>query len=681
MLYRAWNIQPSNSAARQALADFADAGPLLRDVLVARGLDSAASAMSLLNPPASLSSPFLLKDMDAAVTRIHRAIAEGEPMVIFGDYDADGITATALLYTCLENMGAQVFYKLANRSDDGYGLSTGIVDAIADRGISLIITVDNGTSAVDAAERAAERGVDLIITDHHLPPEELPQVAALVNPCRADDESPFGNFSGVGVAFMLAAALEDCPPLELVEEYGDLAAIGTVADVMKLTGENRTLVKEGLTALQHTTRPGLAALISGCGWGQDKEITVENISYSLAPRLNAAGRMDDATAALRLLLAETQEEANRLVEQLQLQNAARQQTEQQIVTEISALVEADPSYQQDRILVVWGNGWHQGVIGVVSSRLVDKYAKPAIVISLDQGEGRGSGRSMRGLSLYSAIASCEDILIRFGGHDLAAGLSIKEEHLPEFRRRITAWAAQNAPVVCLPELTADAAEPISLLTLENVQDLARLSPCGSGNPAPRFVIQNAAIEAVSPMSEGRHCRLRLRQNNDTLSAVLFGVGPDHLAYRAGDCVDALVSLSIYEGREGRASAQVSARVIDLRPAGLGNVHVAQSALFESFSAGGTPSNGQRRQLAPSREDTARVWRTLRGNGPVAYSDLRPLFARLGEEHTGRILTSLAALEELGLLHCNPETGCYETVQVTEKRDLASSALLRRLEVV
>lgn len=676
MVYKKWNFTPPDAAKSAGLQTALAGGRLLCDVLVSRGLDTPEKALEFLSSETELPDPLLMQDMDRAVLRIHRAVAEGEPMVIFGDYDVDGITATALLYTYLESVGAEVFYKLPSRSVDEYGLTESLVDQVAELGIRLIITVDNGTSAIAAAKRAAERGVDVVMTDHHLPPDALPEVAALVNPCRADDDSQCGNLSGVGVAFMLAAALEGCPPADLLPLFGDLVAVGTVADVMPLTGVNRALVREGLAVLQDTQRPGLAALIGACGLA-GKTISVENISFVLAPRLNAAGRMDDATDALRLMLADSPEEAAPLVEGLLQQNEARQKQEQEILSEIIAGIEADEQKRAARVLVVWGDGWHQGIIGIVASRLVDRYAKPAIVISFEGDDGRGSGRSVGGFSLYGAVASCADILVRFGGHNLAAGLSIHRANLDEFNRRVNEWAGENYPVFPVPELEVDARLALPELTVAEVRSLDRLSPCGSANPLPRFILQDAVLDAVYPVGEGRHCRLRFVSGGASLTAVLFGTGPDGLAYKPGMRVDVLLTLSIYEGR---GEAQVSARVVELRPAGLGNTHVEQSAVFASFSTGGEPSAGQKNLLLPTRENTAAVYRAVRDGGEVYYNDMRPLFAKLGEQMTGRVLTSLAALEELGLVARDEGSGRYHVVRVEEKKDLASSAVLRRLEV-
>ena len=679
MLYRRWNLREQDPEKAAVLAKATGAGQLLCSVLVARGIDTPEAVAALLAEGDSLPDPLTIRDMDRAVARIHTALENEEAIAVFGDYDVDGITSTALMYTYLESLGAEVYYKLPSRNDDDYGLSPTVVDQVADHGITLIITVDNGTTAFEAAERARERGVGLVVTDHHLPYDTLPEVDALVNPCRTDDDSGLEQLSGVGVAFMLLAALEGCPPEELLEVFGDLVAVGTVADVMKLTGHNRTIVRAGLAVMQDTRRPGLAALIRACGLG-DKAITAQNISYALAPRLNAAGRMDDATSALQLLLAESDEEALPIVQGLQDQNAARQKAEGEILEVVTREIQDDPELQRSRVLIIAGDDWHQGVIGIVASRLVDRYAKPAIVIAFEGDEGKGSGRSIAGFSLHGAIASCEDILIRYGGHDLAAGFSIHRDYVEQFRRRVNKWAMDNVPVPSLPEVWADTTVQLDELNVEQVRQLGRMAPCGSGNPVPRFLVQNAMVEAVYAVSEGRHCRLRLRQGNGCLYAVLFGIGPDKLAYRAGDMVDVLLGLSLFEGRQGE---QVSANIIEVRPAGMGEDHVVQSALFESFYAGWQPqTESQSVLLAPSRDNTVAVYRYLKnGHGAVRCSDLRPLLSRLGEDSTGRLLTSLAALEELGLIERDKETGCFRVVEVSQKRDLADSLMLQRLGVM
>ena len=430
--YQNMDEEWSEEKYRSVLAAQQKEAGLLAGILAARGITDPAEALTLLAGEEELSDPMLLTDMDKACERILRAIDEGETIVVFGDYDVDGVTATALLYQHLKGMGAAVKCMLPSREGDGYGLSKNAIQSIYDKGCRLIVTVDNGISAVEEAAFAASLGIDLIITDHHLPHDTLPQAVAIVDPRRADDHSPFKGLCGAGVAFKLCAALDGCPPEEMLEYCGDLAAVGTVADVMPLTGENRTIVKAGLRQLQNTDRPGFCALLEEVGLA-GKPVTAENISYAIAPRLNAAGRMDSAVTALQLVLCEDEDRAEELAHKLSDINIQRQETEMEIVKAAQELLDAEPERLEDRVILLWGRDWHPGVIGIVASRLVEKTGRPVIVVSVDEhGEGKGSGRSVQGFNLHECIASCADILLRFGGHAMAAGLTIKRDNLDVF---------------------------------------------------------------------------------------------------------------------------------------------------------------------------------------------------------------------------------------------------------
>ena len=388
--YQNMDEEWSDEKSRSVLAAQQKEAGLLAGILAARGITDPAEALTLLAGEEELSDPMLLTDMDKACERILRAIDEGETIVVFGDYDVDGVTATALLYQHLKGMGAAVKCMLPSREGDGYGLSKNAIQSIYDKGCRLIVTVDNGISAVEEAAFAASLGIDLIITDHHLPHDTLPQAVAIVDPRRADDHSPFKGLCGAGVAFKLCAALDGCPPEEMLEYCGDLAAVGTVADVMPLTGENRTIVKAGLRQLQNTDRPGFCALLEEVGFA-GKPVTAENISYAIAPRLNAAGRMDSAVTALQLVLCEDEDRAEELAHKLSDINIQRQETEMEIVKAAQELLDAEPERLEDRVILLWGTDWHPGVIGIVASRLVEKTGRPVIVVSVDEhGECRAS---------------------------------------------------------------------------------------------------------------------------------------------------------------------------------------------------------------------------------------------------------------------------------------------------
>ena len=671
MNVRAWQIAPPNAAGERALAG-SGCGALLARVLAARGCDTPEKANALLQTAPPLSDPFLIRDMDKAVGRIQKAIDENEPIVIFGDYDVDGVSATAILYEYLANTGAQVRCKLPSRDGGGYGISRDALRALHDKGYTLVVTVDNGISAVAEADYARELGIDLVITDHHLPPDPLPNAVAVVDPNRTDDESPFKSLCGAGVAFKLCAALEGCDPAEMLDVCGDLAAIGTIADVVPLIGENRTLVQGGLAALQETVRPGIAALLESAGLA-GKPLTAENISYGMAPRLNAAGRMDSATVALKLLLCGNEEQATGIAARLCEVNTERQQVEQEILAAARAQLEADPRRTHDRVLVVWGENWHPGVLGIVAGRLCERYGRPAIVISVTAGEGRGSGRAPVGFNLHGGLAGCAGLLIRYGGHSAAAGLLIEEEKLPAFRAAINDWAAKTYPVPEPPVLRMDAEAAIRELTVEQVEELGRLAPFGSGNPLPVFLLKNAAVDGVWSLgNENRHCRIRLRQGGDSCFVSLFGTPPAQFPYRTGSAVDAAVELSIFQGRSG---PMVSAHLRGIRPAGLGNEPSRQAALFSAF-CGGTPLPAESRAaFCPARADTVALYRMLQ-SGTVFAEDLQPLFAALGPENAGRTLVSLAALTELGLVE--QREGRYQPAAVSGKKDLTNAPILKRL---
>ena len=650
---------------------------LLAGILAARGITDPTEALTLLAGEEELSDPMLLTDMDKACARILEAIDKEQTIVVYGDYDVDGVTATALLYQHLKGMGASVKCMLPSREGDGYGLSKNAIQSIHDKGCQLIVTVDNGISALEEAEFAASLGVDLIVTDHHLPHDALPKAVAVVDPRRADDYSPFKGLCGAGVAFKLCAALDGCPPEEMLDYCGDLAAVGTVADVMPLTGENRTLVKAGLKLLQQTDRPGISALLEEVGL-EGKPITAENVSYAIAPRINAAGRMDNAVTALQLVLCEDEERAAELAHKLNEINVARQETEQEIVKAAQEQLDAEPAILEDRVILIWGRDWHPGVIGIVASRLVEKTGRPVIVVSVDEhGEGKGSGRSVQGFNLHECIASCEDILLRFGGHAMAAGLSVREENLPELRRRLNEWAARECAVLFTPPLECDLSIHLDRITVESVRRLEQLAPYGAENPTPVFVLEKAVIDGIFSVSEGKHCRLRLRQGNANIYAVWFGMPPEQLPYTMGDVVDAAVNLSVYESLRG---AQLSGRILELHPAGFGNAAAEQTALVQALRRGTPLSAEQKARIAPERSDIITVYRELQARRWHA-EDLQPLFAKLGEENTGKILVAITALEQVGLIAVRERSGAkfWELVPAEGKKNLADAPILKCLE--
>lgn len=671
MAYRVWQQKPQDDAAAAVLRK-AGYGRLLSRVLAARGCQTMEQAGAFLDNAAPLSDPFAIKDMDKAVERLRRAVEEEEPVVIYGDYDVDGVTATAILYEYLSNLGAQVRCKLPLRSEGGYGLNKEALKKLADKGYTLVVTVDNGIAAVEEAAYARELGIDLVITDHHLPSGKLPDAVAVVDPNRPDDTSTFKYLCGAGVAFKLCAAMEGCDPAEMLDVCGDLAAIGTVADMVPLVGENRTLVREGLALLQDTVRPGLAALLeaSGCS---GKPVTSELISFSIAPRMNAAGRMDSAAIALKLLLCENEEQASGIAARLTETNTQRQHTEQEVLAAALAQLDADPIRAHDRVLVVAGEKWHPGVLGIVASRLTERFARPSIVVSLSDGEGRGSGRAPGNFDLHGALEGCAGLLTRYGGHAAAAGMTIEEDKLPAFRQAINRWAAEHQPRPEPPVLVLDAPAAIEELTLEEVTLLEHLAPFGSGNHQPLFAVTNAVIDGIWPMgADKRHSHLRLRQGQAACFVSLFGTSPEDLPYRPGMAVDVAVEAGIFHGRNGPA---VSLHIRAIRPAGIGDGPCRQMALLDDFMAGRGLTPDQAAELNPARADTVALYRMVQA-GNVYAADLQPVFAALGAEKAGKTLVSLEALKELGLVEHRGAR--WLPAAVTGKKDLASAPVLQHI---
>ncbi len=675
MFYRSWQINKIDENKSKQISEKLNIPRIVSDILVARGNTEEDLVSEVLFIDKNLPDPNKMHGMKEAVERILTAVDNGERIVVFGDYDVDGVTATALLYSYLDSIGAEVYYKLPTRSENGYGLSSKVVEDLAQKNVDLIITVDNGICECEAADKANELGVDLVITDHHIAPEVLPKAVAIVDPQLPQDESEYKMLCGVGVALMLAACLEGCTPEELLPFYGDFAAIGTIADIMSLTGVNRKIVEEGLVMLQNTQRPGIAALIESCGLA-DKEIKAENISFAISPRLNAAGRMDNASAALELLLCEDIEEAEELVNLLESQNIARQKEEQEILEDVLNKINADVNYQKERIIVVFAPNYHQGVIGIVASRVVDFYGKPAIIISIDEnGEGKGSGRSVAGISLYNGIASCEDLLLRFGGHDLAAGLSIDKDNINLFRKRINEWALTEYETITYPPIKLDIEVKLNEISEDVLEDVSKLAPFGHANPMPLFLIKGISIEAIYPVSDGKHSRLRLSKTGVSFYAVYFGKNPQNSPYNVGDIVDVAISLSMYESKNGNV---LSGRIKEMRPSSLTQEHLEYIAIYEALCSGANLTSEHKQKICPNRQDTVDVYRQAQ-NG-INSDDLRPLFAKLGEHRTGKILVSLQALLELELIKKDELSGAqiYTAVDNAPKKDLALAPVLAKL---
>ena len=638
MKYKQWNRAASAPQARAAM-EAAGVPPLAALTLCARGLDTPEKASAFLDAGrGQLLDPFLMKDMDRAAARVRRALAAGEHIAVYGDYDVDGITSTCLLTDFLRREGGTVIPYIPDRMEEGYGLNREAVAALRGQGVGLIVTVDCGITAVEEAACAASLGVELVITDHHECKAALPAAAAVVDPRRADCPYPFKCLAGVGVALKLVLALGGPARRdELLERYADLAAIGTVADVMSLTGENRTIVRLGLEALRRTGRPGLRALLHEAGL-DERPLTATAIGYTLAPRINASGRMGCASLAGELLLTDDPARGEELSRALCDLNRERQAIEAEIYTECQAMAEALPRPQR-HALVLAGEQWHQGVVGIVASRLAEKYSCPAFMICLQDGKGKGSCRSFAGFNLFAALERCAPLLEGFGGHALAAGFTIREENIPAF-------AAAMNDYVCA---------------------------CTGGEEM---------VSAVNEVGGGRHLKLKLTASGRSFDAIFFSATAEEAGVGPGDRVDVAFTPQINEYRGWRS---VQLQLCDLRPA-LTRAQ-AERALYEKFRRGEPLTRQEAEALLPSREEFVTLWRYLKGHAgqapleATAHRLARSIARSAGRRETVmRTLVCLEVFDERGLIRLEHTTDHLHIAlrSVDGKVNLDDSCIMRKL---
>ncbi|MEG3030392.1 MAG: single-stranded-DNA-specific exonuclease RecJ [Oscillospiraceae bacterium] len=676
MLYRKWQTKQLNISEVQQLSDSLGISTVLAKVLLSKGAKTQQEAQDLFLKDTPLSDPFLLKDMDKAVERIHKAIKLGEKVVVYGDYDADGVCATATLFSYLESVGSDVFYKLPNRETDGYGLNSNVLKKLKSKGVDLVITVDNGISAIQEIELANSLGLEVIVTDHHLPKSTVPPAFAVVDPLQKDDKSPCKTLSGVGVAFKLICALEGAPCCEMLEYYSDLVAVGTVADLMLLEGENRTIVKSGLTLLNEGMRQGFNSLIMACGM-KGKELTSESIAYTIGPRINAAGRMGDATMALELLLCDDAEEGLVLANELEGENQKRQETQNKMAEDITQEILSDQSLIKDRVIVVWAENFHPGVVGIVASRLVERYAKPAIVLTRDGEEYKGSGRSVPAFNLHAALEKTKHLLTRFGGHELAAGLTIEEKNLEAFRAAINEVANNHEALAQTESLFIDCQVELDEIDENSVAQISLLAPFGNGNQNPLFMMKEVQLVQIYPVSDGKHIRLKVKNSKGSLQGIMFNVSPQEFAYKTGDILDVCANLSIYQGDSGN---MVSVRIKEVRPSGMPDEIIDCYDVYKLFKNNFEMEPQQKQMLCPTRTEVAEIYRCINSQ-MVSCDDLRPLFLKFREIPSGKIQVIVDILIELGLVESCQEIrqNYFKTVKVKEKRDLSTSEILQQLQ--
>ena len=651
--------------------------PLAAMVLAGRGLKDAKKAQDFLCCSGALPDPFAMTDMDKAAGRVRKALVSHEKIAVFGDYDVDGITATCLLTDFLRRHGADVVSYIPGRLEEGYGLNPIAIHQLHAEGVKLIVTVDCGITGVEEVDFANSLGMDVVITDHHECREVLPRAVAVVDPHRADCGYPFKHLAGCGVALKLVLALGGPDREEpLFARYCTLAAIGTVADVMQMSGENRTIVSRGLATLEHSDFIGLHALLREAGLS-GKEISSVQIGFVLAPRINAAGRMGQIDLAVELFLTDDPDKAAEAARGLCELNRQRQAVESEIYRQAVSML---PMGKPPEAIVLADESWHQGVVGIVASRIAEEYACPTFLICLDGEHGKASSRSHGGFNLFASLSALSPLLESYGGHELAAGFTISRANIPEFRRQICALAAQYyTDDVPRTVLDVDCAVSPELLTLHNVDSLQMLEPCGNGCPKPVLMMKNLTIDRISMVGGGRHMRLRLCSGHTYLNAIYFSANPQTVSIQPGDLVDVAFTPQVNEFRGTRT---VQMNVIDIRPSC--NAECLPDAAPYRDMQRGNLTPGEAAALLPDRKMLALVWRYLDAANPVQESPmcLCRKIVRWSRQplNLGQMLTCLDIFRDVGLLTVQRQHK-YVSIRLTPgegKADLSRSQTMQRL---
>lgn len=678
---KVWSVAKVNKERAIAMANRLEIPPLLAMMLDIRGITKEKDVINFLQENKDFSDPFLMKDMDKAVERITTAVENGEKICVYGDYDADGVTSTSLLYSYLrDSLGADVMFYIPTRTGEGYGMNKGAVDKIHSQGVTLIITVDNGISARKEIDYANSLGIDTVITDHHMPSGAIPKAVAVVNAHQKDDKSPFKDFSGVGVAFKLVMAIEGeyADVDSLLENFSDIATLGTIGDIVPLVGENRTLVKNGLRHIQNSDRIGINAMKQESGIAE-KEINSSNVAFTLVPRINAGGRLGSSEKSVNLLLTEDEDEAVTIADKLGMDNRERQSIEKEILASIDEEVRRTPNIVNDKILVFAGKGWHQGVVGIAASRIKDIYDKPTIIIGIDDdGVARGSGRSVEGFSLCDAVFACSEHLTHYGGHPMAVGISLEKEKINDFRKAINAYCKD----IKMPYniLHIDCKLNPNQLDLSILDSLSYIEPCGASNPSPIFGLYNMTVIATKEMGNGKHMRITLSrgQGQVPVYAVYFNHNFQSCSYRNGDIVDVAVSLdrNIYNGQEN-----LSVIIKDIKYSQSNNEELIDSErIFDKFAKRYRLTKNEVMSILPTRNDFAYVYRFLKQNKGFIYGEYALVNALNYKISMGKLIVILYSMKELGLI--NWQQGLYQSIiemKESGKVNLEDSVFIKKLK--
>lgn len=679
MAIRSWQYAKQNNVEASNIALKYNIPLFLANIMINRGFSCESEIENCLHPSAALlNDPFLMKDMDRAVERIKMAIDQKEKVTIYGDYDVDGITSVSLLYRFLTSYGLEVEYYIPERIKEGYGINCTAIDFIASGGSTLIISVDTGITACKEVEYAKTLGIDCVITDHHECSGQLPKAVAVCNPRRADCNYPFKTLAGVGVVFKLIAALyapgsQD----ELLNQYGELVALGTISDVMPVTGENRYIIRRGLSVLS-SNREGLYHLMQAAGIRNIEQVSVFDVSFLIAPRINAAGRIGNSLRAVELLVSTQCDIWEKTSDYLCSLNNQRQLIEANIFAEADAIIQEKKLYLDQSALILWKEGWHHGVIGIVASRIKEKYGLPTILFALSDGKAKGSGRSMEPLNLYSALSNLKADYFQFGGHAMAAGVTMDAKFLPRFKQDFCAYAKANTvdtPYVNCVTIDAVLYEPD--FTLESFKKISFLEPYGMCNEVPMFCVKNAIIRDIKSIGNQRHLRLSFQIGSKWINAVYFGMRQECFAFEAQSCVDVIFQASVNEFR-GKYDIQMIVKGI--RP-------YEKKYLQMSNDFYAALKNNIEQAHFPDRNVISNIYRFCRKSISdkdtlFEFIDLPVLIKKSGFGYYDiqKILLSLQVLEQIGVLQylIVDQQLMLLSVDASKKASLEQSELYRQM---
>ena len=663
MSVKKWIVGTPDREKAKILAEECDIDPFAALIAVGRGIDNEGELELLMSDEPILCDPLELADIKIAADYINSEIERGTKIAVFGDYDCDGVVATSLLYDYLVTRGADVVAYIPDRIDEGYGMNCDAVDRLAAQGVGLIITVDNGISCAAEIAHAESLGIKTVVTDHHLPPQNLPEAVAVVDPHRVDCPSTFKEICGAQVAFKLVCVLDDKEPEEMLPRYADILAVATIGDVMPLVNENRSIVKAGIRKIKTAPNIGIASILNMVGVDRTN-IDAGKISFGIVPRINAAGRMGSAYRAFELLTSDNAMQALKIAGPIDDDNVRRQQIEKDILKNAVKMIE-DGGYDNNRVIVVSGENWHFGVLGIVASRICERYGKPAIVLSCENGMAHGSGRSFAGFHLYDAINACSDILLKYGGHELAAGVSVGCDKVDLFRKRINEYALTQG--IAIPQLNIDFRLNPAGMSVDMAFAIKSLEPFGMGNPTPIFGIFGVSLEKITAIGGGKHLKLLCRKNGNVFQSLLFGVTPEQFCFTVGDTLDLAVTLdtNLYQGQY---NLSVQVKAVKMSESDQDAYFIAKQQ-FDDFLSGFDTDYAA---VFPNRAEVGSIYKMITSS-PVNAERIKYIDTGIGYAKTQ---TAISTLCELGLVSLN--NGIFVSHNTQQKTDLMNSATYKKL---